>query len=275
MRYRPGEHDVRRMDWNVTARVGEPHVWRPQATHELEAWVLVDDSPSMAFGTAALEKRDLAAGAAAAIGLLTQGPGNRLGAGYLTAGGVRWEAPLPCRAAAQRALRRRGGDAPTPAPPRAEAPDLARAIRELAARHPRPGVRVVVSDLVEADGRTDRPFAWEVPLRRLAARHEVLLVEVVDPRELELPDVGVLTLRDPESGRRREVATSDRRLRERYAAAAAEHRSATAAAVRAARAQHVTLRTDRDWVRDLARHLHRAAVRPNARTAPSITPGTR
>ena len=68
MRYRPGEDDVRRIDWNVTARAGEPHVWRPLAEHELETWVLVDDSPSMAFGTVALEKRDLAAGAVAAVG---------------------------------------------------------------------------------------------------------------------------------------------------------------------------------------------------------------
>ena len=84
VRYRPGEDDVRRIDWNVTARSGEAHVWRPLAEHELEAWVLVDDTPSMAFGTVALEKRDVAAGVVAAVSLLTQGPGNRLGTAHLT-----------------------------------------------------------------------------------------------------------------------------------------------------------------------------------------------
>ncbi|MCY7396271.1 MAG: DUF58 domain-containing protein, partial [Nocardioides sp.] len=133
--------------------------------------------------------------------------------------------------------------------------DLAGALRTFAARRPRPGLRVVVSDLVETDGRVERPFGWEVPLRRMAATHETLVVEVVDPRELELPDVGSITLVDPESGRRRDVWTSDRALRTAYMDAAAAHRVAVAEAVRSARAGHVTLRTDRDWVRDLARHV--------------------
>jgi uncharacterized protein (DUF58 family) len=95
----------------------------------------------------------------------------------------------------------------------------------------------------------------------------VLAVEVLDPRELDLPDVGLLTLVDPESGRRREVATT-RRLRERYAAAAAEQRGAIAAAIRRTGAAHLRLRTDRDWVRDLVAHVYaqrrlaRAARRP-------------
>ena len=261
VRYRPGEDDVRRIDWNVTARVGDPHVWRPRADHELESWVLLDDSPSMAFGTDQLEKRDLAAGVAAAIGLMTQGPGNRVGVGHVTTDGLRWSAPLPSRAAAQRALRVPHAwqpDARTPAS--GATMDLARALLQLAARHRRPGLRVVVSDFVEPDGGIERPFAWERPLRRLAASHETLVVEVVDPRELELPDVGALTLVDPESGRRREVWTSSRRLRATYAEAAAAHRRAVAEGVRAARAGHVVLRTDRDWVRDLARHVRGAPL---------------
>lgn len=254
VRYRPGEDDVRRIDWNVTARsAGVPHVWRTLAQHELETWVLVDDTPSMAFGTIALEKRDIAAGVTAAIALLTAGPGNRLGTATLTGAGLRWEAPVPSRAAAHRSLRRRTSSG-------AAAPggggDLAEAMRGFGARHARPGVRVVVTDLLDPRGAVERPFAWERPLRRLAASHETLVVEIVDPRELTLPDVGAVTLVDPESGRRREVWTSDRRVRERYAAMTADHRTATAEAVRSARAGHVLLRTDRDWVRDLARHVH-------------------
>ncbi|MEO9322749.1 DUF58 domain-containing protein [Nocardioides sp. C4-1] len=256
VRYRPGEDDVRRIDWNVTARsAGVPHVWRPVAEHELETWVLVDDTPSMAFGTIALEKRDIAAGVVAAVALLTQGPGNRLGTAHLTGAGLTWSAPVPSRAAAHRALRRHVPKVP------GSGPDLASALGSFARRHPRPGVRVVVTDLVEPDGRLERPFAWEQPLRRMAAAHETVVVEVVDPRELALPDVGTVTLEDPETGRRQEIPTSDRRLRARYAAATAAHRAATADAVRSARAGHVLLRTDRDWVRDLARHVHGAPMR--------------
>lgn len=263
VRYRPGEDDVRRIDWNVTARsAGVPHVWRLLAQHELETWVLVDDTPSMAFGTIALEKRDVAAGVTAAVAMLTAGPGNRMGTAHLTTAGLQWAAPVPSRAAAHRALRRRIGAA---TPPAVEdgglASDLSTSLRGFGARRSRPGVRVVVTDFVDPHGSVERPFAWERPLRRLAAAHEVLVVEVVDPRELTLPDVGTVTLVDPESGRRREVWTSDRRTRERYAAMTAAHRSATAEAVRAARAAHVLLRTDRDWVRDLARHVHGRPLR--------------
>jgi uncharacterized protein (DUF58 family) len=100
----------------------------------------------------------------------------------------------------------------------------------------------------------------------------VLAVEVLDPRELELPDVGLLTLVDPETGRKREVATT-RKLRERYAAAAAEQRLNTAAAIRRTGAAHLRLRTDRDWIADLVRHVHaqrrlaRAAHRPGGGNA--------
>jgi uncharacterized protein (DUF58 family) len=277
VRYRPGEDDVRRIDWNVTARAaGQPHVWRLLAQHELETWVLVDDTPSMAFGTLHLEKRDLAAGVTAAIGLLTAGPGNRMGTAHLTTSGIQWSAPVPSRAAAHRALRRRIGAVPTtvraavPAavPTGAPGGDLTAALRAFGARHSRPGVRVVVTDFVDPQGAVERPFAWERPLRRLAAAHEVLVIEVLDPRELTLPDVGTVTLVDPESGRRREVWTSDRRTRQRYAAMTAAHRTATAEAVRSARASHVVLRTDRDWVRDLARHVH---GRPLQHDGPSRT----
>jgi uncharacterized protein (DUF58 family) len=112
-------------------------------------------------------------------------------------------------------------------------------------------------------------MAWVPPLRRLAARHDVITVEVTDRREAVLPDVGPLTLVDPESGRTTRVRTGDRRLRDRYARAVAEHRAATASAVRTAGADHVVLRTDRDWVGDVAHFLavrrrtarHRRSVR--------------
>lgn len=243
--YRPGEDDVRRMDWGVTARTAEPHVRDQVADRELETWALVDGSASMDFGTARAEKRDLAVGAVAALGFLAAGGGNRLGAHLLGAGGARL---LPARSGrpALLGLVRTLLTAPR-AEPGAAVPPLAAGIDALDRRHRRRGLRVVVSDFLDEDR------GWEAPLRRLAARHQVLAVEVVDPRELELPDVGLLAVVDPETGRRREVWTGRRALRTRYAAAAAEHRIAVRTALRRAGAGHLVLRTDRDWVRDVAR----------------------
>ncbi len=103
-----------------------------------------------------------------------------------------------------------------------------------------------MSDLLEPGPATGEP-TWAGPLRRLALRHEVVVVEVVDPRELALPAVGTLRLVDPETGRQTEVSTSTA-LRDRYAAAAAARRASYAAAVRRAGAGHVVVRTDRDWL---------------------------
>jgi uncharacterized protein (DUF58 family) len=128
---------------------------------------------------------------------------------------------------------------------------------------------VVVSDLLEPGPPRAEP-SWTGPLRQLGQRHDLVVVEVVDPRELELPSVGVLRVVDPESGRHLEVQTGSRRLRQRYAEAAAARRATHAAAVRRAGAGHLVVRTDRDWLVDLAgflvaRRRLRAAGRRAAR----------
>lgn len=132
----------------------------------------------------------------------------------------------------------------------------------------RRGLVVVVSDFL--DGLPDDPDGappWEATLRRISVRHQVLAVEVTDPRELELPDVGLITLVDPETGRRREVWTGDRALRQRYAEAAAAQRDQVRRALRRSGATHLALRTDRDWSADIVRHVHaqrRLAAAPAA-----------
>ena len=279
--YRPGEDEVRRMDWAVTARTTVPHVREVDADRELSTWLLVDSTPSMDFGTAELEKRELAAAAAAAVGFLTAGAGNRLGAHLIEATGVR---RFPARTGRNHLLgvlrallaAPRGGSGAPPA--------LAQAVEALHRGALRRGLAVIISDFLDglpedvgADptGRAGvaqhaAAPAWEPPLRRLAARHQVLAVEITDPRELELPDVGLITLIDPESGLRREVATGSRELRERFAAAAAEQRRQVRQALNRAGAIHLPLRTDRDWVADIVRHVH--AQRRLARAArPPLT----
>jgi len=256
--YQPGEDDVRRMDWGVTARTTHPHVRDLVADRELETWALVDGSASMDFGTARAEKRDLAVAAVAAVGFLSARAGNRLGAYVLRPGGL-GRSPARAGRPALLGLVTALLSAPRTPPGAGPGPALADGITMLDRRHRRRGLRVVVSDFLD-----DGP--WEEPLRRLAARHQVLAVEVVDPRELELPDVGLLAVVDPETGRRREVWTGRRAVRTGYAEAAAAHRLEVHTALRRAGADHLVLRTDRDWVRDMARF---ATDRRRRRRAPA------
>ncbi|MEV0718055.1 DUF58 domain-containing protein [Asanoa sp. NPDC050611] len=265
--YRPGEDEVRWMDWAVTARTNTPHVREVDADRELTTWVLVDGSASMDFGTAEVEKRELAVAAVAAVGFLTAGAGNRIGAHVLRQNGIRRVPARTGREHLQALLHDLLGAG------REEAGaglDLATAIEGLQRSAIHRGLAVVVSDFL--DETEGGEFRWERPLKRLAARHQVLAVEVTDPRELELPDVGLITFIDPESGRRREVSTGDRKLRERYAAAAREERAAVAAGLRRSGASHLPLRTDRDWVADIVRHVlnqHRRAAAAPARRRPA------
>ncbi|MCI4064687.1 DUF58 domain-containing protein [Micromonospora sp. R77] len=271
--YRPGEDEVRRMDWAVTARTTVPHVREVDADRELTTWLLVDTSPSMEYGTATLDKRELAVAAVAAVGFLTAGVGNRLGGQLLGPSGLR---RFPARSGRTHLLgllralltapRTGGYDHPDTAP--LAPPTLTDGIDGVQRMATRRGLVVLVSDFL--DGLPDDPAGtapWEAGLRRLAARHQVLAVEVTDPRELELPDVGLITLVDPETGRRREVWTGDRALRERYAAAATAQRDQVRRALRRSGAAHLGLRTDRDWSADIVRHVHaqrRLAAAPAA-----------
>jgi uncharacterized protein (DUF58 family) len=242
--YAPGD-DVRRMDWAVTARTAVPHVRLPIADRELETWVVADLSASLDFGTALVEKRDLALSAVAAVGFLTARVGNRIGALLLTPQGL---GHVPARPGRQHLLGLLHRAAIAPRGDGGGETDLGAALATVGRLAKRRGMVVVVSDFLGRPG-------WEKALGQLSIRHDVLTIEIVDPRELELPDVGVLSLVDPETGRRMEVATGSAKLRARYAAAAAEQRAAVAHAARAAGADHLVLRTDRDWLLDLVRFV--------------------
>jgi uncharacterized protein (DUF58 family) len=267
--YTPGD-DVRHIDWNVTARTQDPHVRETIADRELETWLVVDLSPSLEFGTASCTKRDLAVAAAAAVGFLTARSGNRTGALVLRAGRLEtW----PARGGRDhmRALLHRLATAPSDEPGRGftGTTDLEPAVRRLLAPAHRRGLAVVISDFI-GPGPGSVPASsqsWARPLRAVVSRHEVLAIEVVDPRELELPDVGVLSVVDPETGAQREVPTGSARLRTRYAEAARAQRAAIAGALRSAGADHLVLRTDRDLLLDLVRFVafRRARARRLAR----------
>jgi uncharacterized protein (DUF58 family) len=118
-----------------------------------------------------------------------------------------------------------------------------------------PGLVVVISDFRDNGPAMSEPPPWSRELSALAARHDVLAAEVVDPREGELPDAGTLVLTDPESGLRVRADSSAAELRRRFAAAELARRDALRAALRRARARHVEVRTDGDWLRALGRGL--------------------
>jgi uncharacterized protein (DUF58 family) len=242
--YHPGD-DVRRMDWPVTARTTIPHVRETIADRELETWVVVDLSPSLDFGTAACEKRDLAVAGLAAIVYLTQHGGNRVGAIITTGQDVIRIPAIAGRAHAQSVIRR---VASTPRAGQGRRGDLGTVLEMLRRPPRRRGLAVVISDFLGEQN-------WEGPLRALAGRHEALAIEVLDPRELELPNVGMLTVVDPESGQQLEVQTAKRSLRENYATAARKERDEIAAAMRRAGVPALTLRTDRDWLIDIVRFV--------------------
>jgi uncharacterized protein (DUF58 family) len=245
--YHPGD-DVRHIDWNVTARMREPHVRVHVGERALTAWLLLDVSASMTFGTADRRKADVAEGVALAIGHVATRRGNRLG--VVTAGARTGHALRP-RQGRLGLLGLLGELRAEPEADGAGETSLGAALRRTAALARQRGLLVVVSDF-------RGPRDWEDPLRSLRGRHGVLAVEIRDPRELELPPVGDLWVVDPETGRQLHVNTGSRRVRRRFATAAAADRDEVGAAIRHARADHLVLSTGGDWLRDLATHLRRS-----------------
>lgn len=258
--YSPGD-DARRIDWSLTARALTPHVRTTDADRELETWIVVDRSASLDFGTAEREKREVALAAVAAFGFLNTRAGNRLG--VVIAGGERIER-VPARSgrmAVMAALSRLYDSPRRESGPGAGA-DLGAALAQVERTQSRRGQVIVVSDFLDS---TD----WETPLRRLALRHQVVAAQVSDPREFEIPAVGVLDVVDPETGARLSVQTNSAALRQRYAAAVAERQDRIRRLIATAGAEHLELSTDRDWLVDVARFIrgrrarapfHRAAL---------------
>ncbi|MDH6193804.1 uncharacterized protein (DUF58 family) [Mycobacterium frederiksbergense] len=241
--YQPGD-DVRRMDWSVTARTMTPHVRQMIADRELETWLVVDMSASLDFGTAGCEKRDLAVAAAAAITFLNSGGGNRIGAIIANGDSVRRVPALSGRVHEQEMLRT---IATMPKAPTGVRGDLAAAIDALRRPERRRGMAVIISDFLG-------PINWMRPLRAISGRHEVLGIEVLDPRDVELPAVGDVVLQDTETGVTREF-TIDEQLRSDFERAAAAHREEVARTLRRCDAPLLSLRTDRDWIADVVRFV--------------------
>ena len=238
--------DVRHIDAAATARTGQPHVRLHVPERALTTWIVLDVSPSMAFGTARRLKADVAEGVALVFGRLGV---RRAGSVGLVAFGAAAPRVLQPRGSKPGlvALRRMLSEGVAP-DGQHDAEGLAGAMRRVARLARQPGLVVVISDF--RDQRT-----WERPLGSVRMRHSVLAVEISDPREAELPAVGQLALIDPESGAEIQLNTSRSRVRRRFAELERERREGVALELRRLRIDHIALSTDEDWLLILGRHL--------------------
>ncbi|HEY8476048.1 MAG TPA: DUF58 domain-containing protein [Chloroflexota bacterium] len=223
--YQPGD-EVRRIEWNSTARLGEPYVRLPVDERDVTLWLLVDLSPSMAFGTVRQRKCDLASTLAVSLGYVALRRGDSLGA--MVFSGRERQPHSSDRGRSARSI-------PLVLPPATTRRQLVQ-LAAVLSRPPRPinltwsaflqfaqramprrSLVYVISDFLSDD-------QWEETVRHLAQRHEVNLVRVVDPREVELPDVGVISVRDAETGDVAWVDTGQQAVRAAYHAAAVDRR---------------------------------------------------
>lgn len=278
--------DVRHIDWNVTARLNTPHVRVFTEDREMSAWFLLDVSPSVNFGPAGNAKRDILTGFVAVLARLLTRHGNRVGAMLYGAGpastavrGV--DTVLPARSSRAHVLhlvhhllappispvgngagKGKSGVGRSSSPP-GSATDLQWLLRSAMASLRRRNTVFVVSDFISAPG-------WEKPLAQLAQRHDVVAVRLLDPLELDLPDVGMITLRDAETGEQLQVDTHDAAFRRRFAQLAADREATLLHSLAAAGADTLELCTDDDLVDALLRFmdLRRRRVR-----APRVAPG--
>jgi uncharacterized protein (DUF58 family) len=263
--YQPGD-DPRTIEWNITARSDRPYVRESFPDRGLDAWLLVDITRSLDWGTARCLKRQLAIEFTAVVGQLLIGRGNRVGA-LLFDDRVRSIIPpsagrtafLQLIARMERAAEQQGS-APSGGGQGGGETDLGRALTEAGRLIRRPSMMVLISDFMT-------PGGWQQPLSSLAIRHEVIAVWITDPRESEIPDVGVVTFEDPESGQQILVDTGSTRLRARFKEAAAQQRETIRADLRRARAAIAEMSTEAELVPQLVAFIKNREAQRGQRLA--------
>jgi uncharacterized protein (DUF58 family) len=253
--YQPGD-DVRYIDWNVTARLGDTYIRQYVEDREITAWFLLDLSPSLEFGTVSRNKRAALIDVVATFCRLLTRHGNRVGAIVLVSG---IERVIPARTGRQHVLRIINELLQEPRRRTSSLTDLGGLLRAAQRWMHRRSLIVVASDFISAPG-------WESQLKLLNRRHEVVAVRVSDPRELDLPDVGGLMLEDSETGLQMYVDTHDGAFRKRFREASLRRVEGVRAAFRSAGVDALWLSTEDDLVQAFVRF---AALRSRRRGTPA------
>jgi len=229
--------DVRYIDWNVTARLQTPHVRVYNEDREVTAWFLLDLSPSVDFG-AQVKKRSVSTEFVTVLARLLTRHGNRVGALFY---GDRVDTVIPARSGRRHVLHLLHRILSRPDRPRSEATNLRDFLQTAFRVMQRRSLVFVVSDFISAPG-------WAEPLAHLARRHEIIAVRLYDPLEMELPDLGLLVMRDAETGEQLFVDTHDRTFRKRFAAAAERREKELRSAFGRAGVDTLELSTDDDLI---------------------------
>ncbi len=249
--YQPPD-DVRHIDWNVTARMDMPFVRRYLEDREVTAWFLVDLSPSMAFGARERRKESVVVDLVGMLARLLTRNGNRVGAILYDNDAER---AIPPRGGRAQVLRLINDIQCQQSSPGGSMTDLARLIETAHNTIKRRSLVFLVSDFICVPG-------WERSVDRLNRKHETLAVRLWDPREAELPDVGVVQVEDSETGEQLSVDTGDQGFRRRFREAAQRREEELAQSFRRAGVDELTLSTDEDMVLAILRF---ASLRNRAR----------
>jgi uncharacterized protein (DUF58 family) len=246
------EDDVRHIDWNVTARLDEPYVRQYTEDRELTAWLVLDLSASMRFGAAQHGKDSVLAELAVCLGRLLTRAGNRVGAILYD---NRLQRVIPPRTGRTHILYLAHElTRPTDAAPDGRTTDLAAMLHIAAATARRRSLIFVISDFI---GDVD----WEPALTRLGQRHEVITIRVVDPMELDLPDLGLVLVEDAETGEQLLADTGDPFFRQRFRAEVADRELAVASSMRRAGVVSHRIGTDEDLAEALVDMVRRSKRR--------------
>jgi uncharacterized protein (DUF58 family) len=235
--------DVRYIDWNVTARMVTPYVRQYVEDREITAWFLLDLSPSVDFGTVQTLKRNLLIDFVAVLARLLTRRGNRVGAIFYDS---RIEKIIPARGGRLQVLRLINDLQHQPHLKHAPLTDLTVLLEAAMRAIRRRALVFIISDFISAPG-------WERPLALLTQRHEVLGVRLHDPRETDLPDIGVVVMEDSETGDQLYIDTHDARFRKRFHEAAERRESALSSAFHRAGVDMLSLSTEDDLVRSIVR----------------------
>jgi uncharacterized protein (DUF58 family) len=265
--YQAGD-DPRTIEWNITARSDRPYVRESLPDRGLDAWLLIDVSRSLDWGTARCLKRQLALEFSALVGQLLIGRGNRVGALLFDERVRSITPPSAGRTALLQLIARISRAADGSQLPSTSAggqgggqTDLGRALTEAGRLIRRPSLIVILSDFMT-------PGGWQQPLSALGLRHEVIAAWITDPREHEIPDVGVVTFEDPESGRQILVDTRSASLRARFQEVANAQRATIRADLVRARTAVAELSTAAEVVPQLVAFIKQREAQRGRRLAP-------